>query len=128
MTTTGFERGAVVVVVEPPTDLGPAIGTLGYVNEVDPADEDFPLGVIFEGWLGPVWCVPRQLRHAPGIHCGEPVTVHSERSRFDGCEGRAEFPDAEGGFEVSIDGALLHFELSEIAPRRLIGAAGGGLS
>lgn len=45
-----------------------------------------------------------------------PVTIHSERSRYDGYRGHLVERDEEGGFEVELPGAerLVHFEASEV--------------
>lgn len=70
--------------------------------------------------------VPGQRR----LHSDEPVTVRAASSRYDRREGTTVAPDPDGGFAVRIEGepTLLHFELAELTPRRLLGATGGAAS
>lgn len=129
MTGIGFARGDLVTVTQSPVGSYLALGTIGYVDVVDPTDQDYPLGVILPGWLGPVWFTPGQLRHAPGVHTGDPVIVHAAASRYDGREGRIAAPD-DGGFAVALAGeaGLVHFEQAELTLRPARRSAGGGLS
>lgn len=50
---------------------------------------------------------------APLLHSDDLVQVHAQ-SRYDGAPGRVFEPDEEGGYEVDLLGARLHFERSEL--------------
>jgi len=51
---------------------------------------------------------------APILHSDDPIQVHQHASRYDGAFGRVFEPDEEGGYEVDVLGARLHFERSEL--------------
>lgn len=49
------------------------------------------------------------------LHSGDQVLVHTDRSFFDGLDGRVMCPEPEGGYVVALDGGWrCHFELSEL--------------
>lgn len=49
------------------------------------------------------------------LHSGDRVLVHTDRSHYDGVDGRVMSPEPEGGFVVALDGGWrCHFEPSEL--------------